>query len=191
MNEENFEERLRKAVDNPEGEEAREISRTVIPFLKIVGAQVSWSSLERNNALTHLYAMNQFFGLSFLFVTLSPSMRNSPLALRLCYCSQNANFDLPDLAIRTKLIADHPVIAARTFKRVIRGFFEIICGMPLDYYTGRKTNVDRLLSESQSNYIGAFGRLKAVYAVTEDQTGGSLHMHGQLFGMIDQRVLTR
>ena len=34
-------------------------------------------------------------------------------------------------------------------------------------------------------------RLKAVYAVTEEQTGGSLHMHGQLFGMIDQRVLTR
>ena len=118
-------------------------------------------------------------------------MRNSPLALRLCYCSQNAEFNLPDLALRTKLMADHPVIAARTFKRVIRGFFEIICGVPLDYYTGRKTNIDRLLSGSQSHYIGAFGRLKAVYAVTEEQTGGSLHMHGQLFGMIDQRVLTR
>ena len=33
--------------------------------------------------------------------------------------------------------------------------------------------------------------MKAVYYVTEAQTGGSLHMHGQLFGMIDQRVLTR
>ena len=118
-------------------------------------------------------------------------MRNSPLALRLCYCSQNAEFNLPDLALRTKLMADHPVIAARTFKRVIRGFFEIICGVPLDYYTGRKSNIDRLLSGSQSHYIGAFGRLKAVYAVTEEQTGGSLHMHGQLFGMIDQRVLSR
>ena len=191
VNEEHFEEFLRNAIDNPGGEEARKISKTVLPFLKIVGSQVSWSSLERSNALTHLYAMNQFFGLSFLFVTLSPSMRNSPLALRLCYCSQDTEFDLPDLPLRTKLIAEHPIIAARTFKRVIRGFFEIICGVPLDYYTGRKTNIDRLLSGSKSDYIGVFGRLKAIYAVTEEQTGGSLHMHGQLFGMVDQRVLTR
>ena len=96
VNGENFEKRLRKAVNNPEEEEAKEISRTVLPFLKIVGSQVSRSSLERSNALTHLYAMNQFFGLSFLFVTLSPSMRNSPLALRLCYCSQDSEFNLPD-----------------------------------------------------------------------------------------------
>ena len=36
--------------------------------------------------------------------------------------------------------------------------------------------------------IGALGRLKAVYSITEEQTGGSLHMYGLLFGMIDQRV---
>ena len=135
--------------------------------------------------------MNHFFGLSFLFVTVSPSMHNSPLALRLCYCSQNTEIELPDLMVRTKLIANNSVSAARTFHRVIRGFFDVICGMPLSHFTGRKSNVDRLLSESRDGYIGAFEKLKAVYAVTEEQTGGSLHMHGQLFGMIDQRVLTR
>ena len=98
---------------------------------------------------------------------------------------------LPDLVARTKLIANDPVAAARTFERVIRGFFEIICGMPLDHFKGRKANVSRLLSENQDGCIGVFGNLKGVYAVTEDQTGGSLHMHGQLFGMLDQRVLTR
>ena len=143
------------------------------------------------NALTHLYAMNQFFGLSFVFVTLSPSMRNSPLALRLCYCSREKELELPDIVLRTKMIANNPVVAATVFHRVIRGFFNIICGMPLCHFTGRKSNVDRLLTKSQDDYIGVFGKLKAFFAVTENQTGGSLHMHGQLFGMVDQRVLTR
>ena len=173
------------------GEEAREISKTILPFLKIVGSKVRWSCFERSNALTHLYAMNQFFGLSFLFVTISPSMRNSPLAIRMCYCSQETNVELPDLQVRTKLLVKNPVLAARVYHRLVRAFFEIICGMPLSHFTGRKTNVDRLLSKSRDCYIGAFGRLKAVYSVTEEQTGGSLHMHGQLFGMIDQRVLSR
>ena len=141
--------------------------------------------------MTHLYAMNQFFGLSFLFVTLSPSMRNSPLAIRLCYCSQDTELEIPDLIVRTKLITQHSVIAARVYQRVIRGFFDIICGIPLSHFTGRRTNVDRLLSNTQTGYVGAFGRLKAAFSVTELQTGGSLHLHGQLFGMIDQRVLTR
>ena len=191
VNATDFQERLMAAANDPMGEDARWISKSVLPFLKIVGSQVKWSSFERSNALTHLYAMNQFFGLSFLFVTLSPSLRNSPLAIRMCYCSQDIELELPDLVVRTKLLADNSVVAARVYHRLIRGFFDIICGIPLSHFTGRKTNVDRLLSKNQSGYIGAFGRLKAVYSVTEEQTGGSLHMHGQLFGMIDQRVLTR
>ena len=99
--------------------------------------------------------------------------------------------ELPDLVVRTKLVAENSVVAARVYQRVIRGFFDIICGITLSHFTGCKSNVDRILSKTRSRYIGAFGRLKAVYSVTEEQTGGSLHMHGQLFGMIDQRVLTR
>ena len=61
----------------------------------------------------------------------------------------------------------------------------------MSHFTGRKTNVDGVLSKNLNGYVGAFGRLKAVLAVTEEQTGGSLHMNGQVFSMIDQRVLTR
>ena len=100
------------AVNDPMGQEARKISKIILPYLKIVGSKVRWFSFERSNALTHLYAMNQFFGLSFLFVTLSPSMRNSPLAKRMCYCSQDTNLELPDLMIRTKLLVNNPVVAA-------------------------------------------------------------------------------
>ncbi|SVE30995.1 uncharacterized protein METZ01_LOCUS483849, partial [marine metagenome] len=99
--------------------------------------------------------------------------------------------ELPDLLVRTKLLIKNPVMAARVYHRLIRAFFEIICGMSLSHFTGRKTNVDRLLSKNRDGYIGAFGRIKAGYSVTEEQTGGSLRMHEQLFGMINQHVLSR
>ena len=77
VNADDFESRLADAVKNPKGSEARDIAKKVIPFLKIVGSGVAWSSFERSHTLTRLYAMNQFFGISFMFITLSPSMRNT------------------------------------------------------------------------------------------------------------------
>jgi len=119
------------AVNDPMGQEAREISKTILPFLEIVGSKVRWSCFERSNALTHLYAMNQFFGLSFLFVTISPSMHNSPLAIRMCYCSLETNVELPDLHVRTKLLVKNPVLAARNitdwFVLFSRLFVECLC----------------------------------------------------------------
>ena len=191
VNDADFEDRLKDAVDNPMGDEARRITKKILPFLKIVGAGVAWSSFERSNVLTHLYAMNQFFGIPFLFITLSPGMRDSPLAMKMCCSFQEGQFQLPSLPVRTKIIADNPIIAARVFDRMMRAFFEIICGMPLDHFTGRKTNVDRLLFKNRNAYVGAFGRPKAIYAVIEDQSGGSLHLHGHLWGQVDQRVLAR
>ena len=61
VNEDDFQERLRMAVNDPLGQEARDIFTTILPFLKIVGPKVRWSCFESSNALTHLYALNQFF----------------------------------------------------------------------------------------------------------------------------------
>ena len=54
VNAADFHERLRAAANDPMGEDARWISKSVLPFLKIVGSHVKWSSLERSNALKHL-----------------------------------------------------------------------------------------------------------------------------------------
>ena len=59
-------------------------------------------------------------------------------------------------------------MAARVYQRVIRGLFYINCGIPFSHFTGRKANDDRILGKTRNGYIGAFGRLKAVYSVTED-----------------------
>ena len=51
-------------------------------------------------------------------------------------------------------------------------------------------NDDRLFSRTQTGYVGAYRRLKAVFPITKLQSGVSVYLHGQLFRMIDQRVLT-
>ena len=96
-----------------------------------------------------------------------------------------------DLVVCIKLLVEHSVVAAKVYQKLVCGFFDKMCGIPLSHFTGRRTNVDRPLSSTPTGYVGAYGRLKAAFSVTELQMGGSLHLNGQLFGMIDQRVLTR
>ena len=43
VNSTDFQERLMAAANDPMGEDARWISKSVLPFLKIVGSQVKWS----------------------------------------------------------------------------------------------------------------------------------------------------
>ena len=43
-------------------------------------------------------------------------------------------------------------------------------------------NVDRLLKKNYERYIGAIGFATAAHSVSENQEGGSLHMHGHVHG---------
>ena len=136
--------------------------------------------MERKGTLGRLYAMCHFFSLPFIFGTISPSMRDSTLALRMCYSHDVLEFELPAVHIRTKMISDNPVAAAQVFDRVCRAFFAVIAGIHLDNYTGRRATVDRLLVSSGDNYVGAFGKLNAAYGVIEAQSSSSLHTHFHL-----------
>ena len=100
---------------------------------------------------------------------------NSTLALRLT-CSHNAEtFEIPPVYMRSKLISENPVAAVQVFYRMMRNFFSIIVGLPLDHFTGRRANVDRLLQRNENKYIGAYGRPNAAYGIMEDQKNKSLH----------------
>ena len=89
------------------------------------------------------------------------------------------------------MISNNPIAAAQVFDLVMRAFFAIICGIPLDYYTGKKANVDRLLSVAREDYVGAFGRLQAAYGIIEAQSSSSLHQHFHLFGQLDHKMLAQ
>ena len=134
--------------------------------------------------------MYHFFSLPFIFGTISPSMRDSRLAIRMCHSRPDQELvELPPVHTRTKLITDNPIAAAQVFDRVMRAFFSVIAGIPLNDFTGKRANVDRLLFASKGNYVGVFGRLHANYGVIEAQSSSSLHTHFHLWGHLDHKVI--
>ena len=191
VNSEGFDEKLRVATEDRSSNEASELKKSLLPLVQITGHNLRWSAIERKSTLGRLYAMYHFFSLPFIFGTISPSMRDSRLAIRLCYSNLGEESDLPPIHLRTKLISNNPVAAARGFDLVMRAFFSIICGIPLDHFTGKKANVDRLLSVSQEYYVGAFGRLHSTYGIIEAQSSSSLHQHFHLFGQLDHKLLAQ
>ena len=137
------------------------MKKSLLPLVQITGHNLRWSAIERKSTLGRLYAMYHSFSLPFIFGTISPSMRDSRLAIRLCYSNLGQESNLPPIYLRTKMISKNPVAAAHVFDHVMRAFFSIICGIPLDDFTGKRAKVDRLLSVAQDDYVGAFGRLHA------------------------------
>ena len=191
VNSDGFEEKLRVATEDRSSNEASELKKSLLPLVQITGHNLRWSAIERKSTLGRLYAMYHFFSLPFIFGTISPSMRDSRLAIRLCYSNLGELSDLPPIHLRTKMISKNPVAAARVFDLVMRAFFSIICGIPLDDFTGKKAKVDRLLSVFQDDYVGAFGRVHAAYGIIEAQSSSSLHQHFHLFGQLDHKLLAQ
>ena len=108
-------------------------------------------------------------------------MRDSRLAIRMCYSRPDEEqVELPPVHTRTRLITNNPVAAACVFDRVMRAFFSVIAGIPLDDFTGKRAKVDRLLFATKDDYVGVFGRLYAAYGVIEAQSSSSLHTHFHL-----------
>ena len=117
-------------------------------------------------------------------------MRDSRLAIRMCHCRPDEEpIELPSVHTRTKLITDDPIAAAQVFDRVMRAFFSVIAGIPLNDFTGKRANVDRLLYANKGKYVGVFGRLNANYGVIEAQSSSSLHTHFHLWGHLDHKVV--
>ena len=116
-------------------------------------------------------------------------MRDSRLAIRMCYSRAGQEQELPPVHTRTKLITNNPIAAAQVFDRVMRAFFAIIAGIPLSDFTGKRANVDRLLFANRGKYIGVFGKLHAAYGVIEAQSSSSLHTHFHLWGHLDHKVI--
>ena len=191
VNSDGFDEKLRLATADRSSNEASELKKSLLPLVQITGHNLRWSAMERKSTLGKLYAMYHSFSLPFIFGTISPSMRDSRLAIRLCYSNLGKESDLPPIHLRTKMISKNPVAAAQVFDHVMRAFFSIICGIPLDDFTGKKAQVDRLLSVAQDDYVGAFGRLHAAYGVIEAQSSSSLHQHFHLFGQLDHKLLAQ
>ena len=142
VNEEGFLDDLKIASKDANSEEAKRIRKTILPLVKLFGSKIKWSPMERKSSLSKHYALYHAFGLPFLFGTISPGMRNSPLALRMCK-STGSLFDnsvgqvvFPEIVLNTvhardKMISKNPVAAARVFDVIINAFFFKNHGYPV------------------------------------------------------------
>ena len=185
VNEPNFKKSIDEAVKNPNTADARRLKNILEPLVKITGQTISWSVYEREQTLNKLYALSYFFGIGTHFITLSPSMRNNILALRFSILDYKKKFQLPNITIRSKMMIQNPVAATHVFYRLLHKIFEIIIQAPLTDYTGKTSDIKKLLHRSQQKETGAFGAIKAAYGVLEEQASGNLHYHGILFGAWD------
>ena len=71
----------------------------------------------------------------------------------------------------------NPVAAADVFQVLMNAFFTILLGIPLEHLRGKKSNFTRILASQQSNFIGTFGKIRAVYGIIEAQGSGGLQLH--------------
>ena len=182
VNAEGFYERVLHANAAPDSKEARQLQESMAPMIKICGRTVPWSTQEKNDALGKIYSLMHFFSIASHWITISPAMRENRLALRLAVESNGTEWTLPDIELRSKLIAENPVVATRIFYRLLHKFFEILVQCDLTDMTDKRGNVEALFARLRGEKVGIFGSINAAFGVLEEQGSGNLHFHGVLFG---------
>ena len=88
-----FKSRLRKAVKDPEGEDAKYILGKVLPVLNISGRNTPFGAVERRLALSKIYALQRRYGAPSIFLTIAVDDINNPTSFRLTFRSvDNSSF---------------------------------------------------------------------------------------------------
>ncbi|MCP4055299.1 MAG: hypothetical protein GY739_20115, partial [Mesoflavibacter sp.] len=165
-NSDNFHQRLNHALKEPDSAGAKKLKKTIEPLIKIIDRKIKWSAGKRGDILGKLYALMHFFNIGTHFITISPHMAHNTLAIRLTYTDDtNKKFELPGIELRSHLMEKNPVAATRIFYRLINKFFEIIVGLPLDHFTGKKTKIDRLLKQNKQKFTGPYGFIKSALGI--------------------------
>jgi hypothetical protein len=70
---ENFHSRCDRASQNPNGIEAQNLLRQLLPLLRVSGGRVPFGPVEQARSLSDLYAMCRRFGLPTMFLTFAPN----------------------------------------------------------------------------------------------------------------------
>ena len=180
VNSEDFDSLCVAAAQNPKGKSARVLLAKIRPLIAVSGQTTKWSALERAASKSKLFSMAQVFTPSALFVTFAPKALDCPLVIR----HAAMQLGLLDKKIkmlstpsglneRVRIVSDNPVAQARAFEHMVRGFCNIIIGMP--QWNERNTRENRLC-----NKRGLFGKVLGFYGPKESQHRGGLHLHTEV-----------
>lgn len=190
---------IEEAFKNNKGPEAKQLLCMLQPFIRIIGANVDYSPMERSHAITDLYSYVQYFGTPSVFLTIAPDDTHSVMSIRMSYPTsvadpeifpstnggissaldhQEKEFSLPYLEHKIDisefglqdLLASNPVAAATIYKKLIDAVFEQLLGIQPNYKS-------KVTKPYVSRRKGIFGKTRAVFSVTEVQGRLSLHAH--------------
>ena len=186
VNEPGFSDKLNNCVKNPQGAEATELLKKILPLINITGSKIPWSPLERKAATTHLYSMAQSSSAPFMFVTFSQKGIDDKLCLEFA-CSQGGMKEPITLTVdleinrRGRILSANPVAAARAFECIVQAF--------MDHLVGMSSTAERRKTPLPTR--GIFGRVSSAYGIHDVQGRVILHMHMLLFGTLDPNTIQR
>ena len=145
----------------------------LLRFVEFSSARVPYTNSEAKDNLSKLYGMIIRYGLPSFWLTVSPAIHESPLALKLILHRNGSGATTTDVTTGIQLLAKNPVVAAETFHRMTDAVLEHLLGFQL--------NLRRSTFEKSK---GCLGSLTAYFLVFEAQGRGALHHHGLYWGSV-------
>ena len=197
-----FREQLIHAIEHPSDADSKQFRKSIWPMLRAGGQNIPFGPFQKSKNIAHCYAMVHKHGMPLVFLTISPRDINNRINIRLSFpaagaseCSpgelrfnaqglpdagprQEINIQInlmkyPDMILR---MAQHPASAAMVYDRVVQSVFQM-CG--LQSVSGQSVKTLRPMLASRTK--GIFGTPIEMFAATEAQARGSLHVHALLW----------
>jgi hypothetical protein len=202
---------LHEARKDCTGAVAKRIIREVMPFLVVSGRNVPFGPTEPKTIVSHVYAMESFFGSASTFGTVAPDDICNPTGFRLCHPIRS-NSDFPSdateqfynaLEAGTEITEGvtipipckyydafreaqaNPVAVARLYIKLIEAITGIALGLDLSNIGGRsrKSITDKI--------IGIVGDSLGMLGANETTARGALHLHFLLYGGLTPALLQK
>ena len=198
---------VEEAVKNPKSTSGKKVFHDFHNILRSVGAKTPFSSSERSNAISELFAMTQFFGVPTLFMTISLDDTHTILALRMSFRSKSNSNEFPQVdygfikALQDgdcdfketisidnnnliKLMNSNPVSAASFFQKTLDAFFEHALGINLNHSTKRTIPLS-------SRKKGIFGFIIAAFIAIETSARKALHGHAVITSKLSGELIQK
>jgi hypothetical protein len=183
VNQPEFRTKLAAAKSDPRSGEAQKLKGILLPLVRQINRRQTWTQMERQDALSELYAMYNAYGSTMVYYTFNPRLLDDPLSVRFAArdttlfteeskdgeraVSVPPGYDwgkhrgFPDYEARAKLLQQNPVEGARGFDRIARAVVELLLGLTLrDGQPGRGATHSHFASQEPR---GIFLRSKALY----------------------------
>jgi len=215
----NFQDRLRRGVKNPSGNDAKYVLSKLMPVLVTAGKHTTLGSLERNSSVGEMLAMIRRRGSSFCFLTCTVDDVHNPNVLRLSSKHYN-NTDYPSLcptdfldALKTgkdyesttidipttwtamkEQVNGNPVASAFMYKRLVYAVTKVLVGLKSSTTSGSGNRTVRSKRITEDTWTGEdngviISNTDAYCGVHECSGRGALHFHLCLFGGVSPFIL--